>query len=160
MLTLGLLLRWISAVCVLLLAGRWAIGRLTASMVTDYGAMPRAVAFERICRRPPPDGMSDIRVAGHAFLAAEVWIRCRATDAAIQSILGEENRVDKGMFRACCGPERWNEEEPRSIGFAEVATIRRPEYFEFYPTRDGSGWVGVAAVDRQRHMLYVYASPL
>ena len=53
-----------------------------------------------------------------------------------------------------------SEPDAASVGWQEMASIRKPEFFHFNASQGGQGWVGAMAFDRQRGVLYLAAQVL
>jgi hypothetical protein len=132
----------------------------------DYSAMPPSQAFESILGYPPPPGVTNLRVAGHAFLGSKyrAWMSFDVTDAALRSLLKDDTYDDaytgteaKNMLQKEFRPSGHRDiEHMQHVKWSEVSKIEKPEVYLFGQILDGSFvWAGWMIVDRKRHRAYV-----
>jgi hypothetical protein len=117
----------------------------------DCSTPPPHQAFAEVVGRPMPPGVADIQGAG-CPQAGYVWMRLRATDAAIKSLTGGRKpdacKIGEGLASLLKWPD------PRRVHWEEALLIRQPEY---YVIRFGPSAVDTldVVVDRQRHLVYL-----
>lgn len=132
----------------------------------DYSKLPPRDVFQRVCNEPVPSGVSGIRTSGNGLMQGHtVWMRFHATSAAIDVFVSR--RGERALTAADFSSRtRFEDEgeptrsEKRKVGWDEIATTDRPEFYNFDATHGGQGWFGVMAVDRKRGLVWVYAGVL
>jgi hypothetical protein len=133
----------------------------------NYGARPAGRVFQQVFRQPIPQGVSELRIAGHGFCQGhQVWMRFRATKKALRQLLPESTerreRLKDGL-RTELGlnyERRLTEDDPRVVGWDKVLRMRSPEAHYFSRTSQGAGWTGLFVLDRDRQLVYVHAGVL
>jgi hypothetical protein len=159
----------------------WVIGILAAvplslkwwlfgpnSGMGDYTKKSPEKAFRRVFERPAPPGVSDIRAAGQVWLGGRnVWLRFRATDPAIRSLMAVAKReTDAQSIRqtidglqmevalTATHPDlrRWRSH----VCWDEVRRIEDPESYFIHPRAPSSTPNITLIIDRKRHLVYVY----
>lgn len=134
------------------------------SVKTDYSTKPPEQVFEMVLNQPVPPGVSDIRVAGFAFLTqAEVWMRFSATNDAIVSLMESRttDRIGPKDELVWVTKERVEHDpDARAVGWDEVLHLKRIKAYQYDFVPAGTGWVGAFIVDRANSMVYVQAGIL
>jgi hypothetical protein len=124
----------------------------------DYGALPAAQVYQRVFRRPVPQGVSDLKVAGQGFgQGHQVWMRFQATDQEINSLARRDEKISASEFCDWVPPALFQSPEARAVGLDQVLRLSKPEYFHFSSVENGVGWYGVLVVDRERHLVFANA---
>ena len=137
----------------------------------DYSTRPAAKVFQEVMGQPVPKGLSQLRIAGrHYLLKKWVWMRFRATDEAVKSLLREHSAVDEPLDEASThrainrtqrsGNERWNkydDEDRKLVRWEDVGHLTKRQVYELSSNGKGWLWDGVMIVDRKRELVYLYA---
>jgi hypothetical protein len=133
----------------------------------DYGARPAGWVFQQVFRQPVPQGVSDLRIAGHGFCQGhEVWMRFRATKKVLMQLLPESAEKREQLSDMLGGElgstyeRRLAEDDPQAVGWDEVLRMRAPEAHDFSRTSQGAGWYGLFVLDRGRQLVYVHVGIL
>jgi hypothetical protein len=132
----------------------WLRSRVTwpPPFFVDCGTLAPDKAFAEVLGHPMPTGVTDIQCAGIPQ-SGYVWMRLRATDAAIKSLTGGRKpdgyKVDDGLASLL----RWP--EPRRVHWEEALLILKPEYYAIRVGPNPSVDTLDVVVDRQRHLVYV-----
>jgi hypothetical protein len=119
----------------------------------DCSTLEPQQAFQLVFGRPMPLGVSDLHGAGCAQ-SGYVWLRFRATAAALRSLAGgrkpDTSSIDAGFAGLLIEPE------PRQVHWEEALRVRRPDCYQIHvrPDRAIDSWLTMV-VDRQRHLVYV-----
>jgi hypothetical protein len=146
--------------CAAMAVGLWWIAR---GLTEDYGALPPAEVFQRVLRQPVPEGVSDLRVAGHAFVQGhQVWMRFRVAPSALKTLFPQTAAPSDWRSRTSWRSEgldaHWlMQPQPCSIQWDEVIRAPRPEQYHFSATEQGQGWYGFFVLDRKEGIVYLWA---
>jgi hypothetical protein len=145
----GLLLLCFSLASVVLQSAR---GHWPPPFYVDCSTLPPSQAFQMIVGRSVPRGVTDIQGAG-CPQGGYVWLRFRATDAAISSLTGGKKpdafSIDDGLAGLLTWPD------PRRVRWEEALCIRKPECYEIRVGPNPSVDRLTVVVDRKRHLVYV-----
>jgi hypothetical protein len=112
----------------------------------DCGTLPPDKAFAEVFGRSMPVGVTDIQCAGIPQ-SGYVWMRLRATDAAIKSLTAGR-KPDGYKVENWISPSLIEWPEPRRVHWQQTLRIRKPVC---YVSQFGPSLV----VDQQRHLIYV-----
>jgi hypothetical protein len=126
----------------------------TPAFLVDCATLPPRQAFEEVFCRSVPAGVTDIQGAGIPQ-SGQVWMRLRATGAAIRILVGGgKPDAPKAARSTIASLSTWP--ESRRVHWEGALDIHQPECYHLgigsNPTVDYITMV----VDRQRHLVYVY----
>jgi hypothetical protein len=130
----------------------------------DVSTWPPPRIFQQVFGPPIPTGVSEIRAAGRSLISGRtVWLRFRASDKAIASLVSGSERAATQEDAQACVKSTWihfprdktNPERIRWVGrvrWHEVNEIPKPECYQIRtPSTDT-----MIVVDRNHHLVYVF----
>jgi len=157
---------------VLLLVAWWVLSHAEIFTPGDYGVRPPSEIFRLVFRKPIPDGVRDLVVAGHGlFQAQTIFIRFRADDKAMRQVLQSARPGSEEQFREWVPSSlRSSDPPPEASTFSgyilrdalkvrlgQALLLRDPAYYQIDQPADGEGFAAVIAVDRDDGVVYVVA---
>ena len=133
----------------------------------DYSQEPPGKSFRRAMGQAIPDGVSNLKIAGRAYLWKHwVWMSFSASDEAITKIVTR----DRARTASFNGVEARNQLKEKSsshpkydqadmelVGWQNVTKIANPEVFLIGHGKEGWLWFANVIVDRKNHKVYVHA---
>lgn len=127
----------------------------TPACYVDCATLPPGQAFEEVFCGSMPAGVTDIEGAGIPQ-SGHVWMRLRATDAAIK-ILTRGAKPDASKVERCIAPSAWLEwpGAPR-VHWEDAFRVRHPECYNLGIDSNPTVDYIIMVVDRQQHLVYVY----
>jgi hypothetical protein len=121
----------------------------------DYSKLPPKLAFTLVFRRSAPPGVTDIQVAGIAWLGGrDIWMRFRATDEAVKLLARGSGPVSTAK-EPCIGTAPVHEADLGKVHWEDVDRIHRPLCYKIDPPLNHTGWVQLI-YDRQRHLAFAH----
>jgi hypothetical protein len=130
---------------------------------TNYSAMPPEKAFTAVFGYAPPNGVTNLRAAGHTYIWQQrVWMSFDATSALLRKLTGGEE-ADSGeaaaklLHQASHVIHHRDGPAMRAAGWDEIDSIPRPQihFFSRSPTESAFSWNGALVIDPQRKRIYV-----
>lgn len=162
--------RWILPCCIVLCAivvGAVIWINWTFRQSIDLSNKTPNQAFHFIFKMPVPSEVYNVKVAGEAGLSGNMWMRFQTHDInktihTFQqnhqlSITGPTDQPDgvNGLQSLFDG-QRY----ATDVGWNKALAIKKPEYYKFMTTPEGTGWWGVFIVDRKHNMIYAWGELL
>ncbi len=137
----------------------WPILFLWLLRGVDYSQLPKVEVFQRVWRRPVPDAISDLRIAGHgAGMGHQVCMRFKAPPATMRDLIAGSSSISAEEF------VHWSYDrtghDSNAIGWDEIASIKKPTFYLFDASQNGLGWYGAMALDGRTGLLFLTAEVL
>lgn len=143
-----------------------------AAYDTKFHEQPSRVVYQKVFQQPPPPGITDLRVsARHYFIKCWAWMRFQATDDALKTLIGNNERLDPAEAERYAQSLRmtpdtsYNADDEQAVGWKPVYSLTEPEMYLIWPgdhnSYEKSGgwmWYVLLVVDRKTHTVYVKAT--
>ena len=134
------------------------------SVSVDYSTKPSEKVFKLVLNQNVPNGVSNLKVAGHGVLMGHtVWMKFSATDAAIAALLKNKklsfDEPDKS-FTWITKEQILNDQDAHSIRWDTVLRAKNLESYRYSYVPSGIGWVGEIIIDRETRTIYTNSGAL
>jgi hypothetical protein len=141
----------------------WFVAIFPWQSSIDYSRRPPEQVLRSIIGQPVPAGTADIRVAGRSYpfgLKHWVYVRFRASDAAIEELIAEREPVTGPSAREALryphpASRRYDSADQQRVSWQEVANISEPEVYSVSGGQSPFVWSGYLVVDRRSNLVYV-----
>lgn len=158
-------------------SGYWKAGLLPLALVLlSVGYTIRSLkfhqptvplTFDEVLGQRRPAGVSEVMgVQRQMFIKQWAWLRFRASDTAIKSLLHKAERIEdpetiQWMLAGATGvpSDKYKAVDKEAVRWREVSLIKKPEFYRItsYSTTISSSWIAELIFDREKHLVYVHA---